>query len=98
MTPLCCYKSQKAQSFICIGAGIGGLVTALVWFWQYSAWNTAASAVDTIEVTSTTTGNTWGSSSIDNSETVTNAVSDAVSLMATIFLVLGTFPSPLMQF
>jgi hypothetical protein len=53
MIPLCCFKSQKAQAVICISAGIGGLVTALVWFWQYSEYNFYASTGGYQDVVST---------------------------------------------
>jgi hypothetical protein len=46
LIPLCCFKSKKAQAVICIGAGIGGLVTALCWFGLYSSYNEVANGVD----------------------------------------------------
>jgi hypothetical protein len=83
MIPLCCYKSQKAQAVICIGAGLGGLVTALVWFYNYSVYSTAA---DSYYYSSYYYVDSYGN------------FYDPYATMATVFLVIGNPLSFLTQF
>ncbi|KAL3897962.1 MAG: hypothetical protein SGCHY_003060 [Lobulomycetales sp.] len=55
ISPLCCFSSKKGRAVVCLGAGVGGIVCAIVYFGVYGYFSSVTGVVDAVAATSAAT-------------------------------------------